>query len=53
MPRAEQCWPSSGHDTPYQIRSTPFATEPYDLTTSQTASDCPRRRPALEITRCL
>jgi hypothetical protein len=21
MPPAEQCWPSSGHDTPYQISS--------------------------------
>src|SRR5437868_13980087 len=28
MPPAEQCWPSSSHDTPYQISSPTFATEP-------------------------
>ena len=28
MPPAEQCRPFSGHDPPYQISSTPFATEP-------------------------
>ena len=25
---AEQCWPFSGHDIPYQTRSSTFATEP-------------------------
>ena len=29
MPPAEKCRPSSGHDTPYQISSTAFATEPF------------------------
>jgi hypothetical protein len=29
MPPAEQCRPLSGHDTPYQIRSIAFATEPF------------------------
>src|SRR5207247_130997 len=28
VPPAEQCWPFSGHDIPYQTRSTAFATEP-------------------------
>jgi hypothetical protein len=28
VPPAEQCWPFSGHDIPYQIRSITFATEP-------------------------
>ena len=28
MSSAEECWPFSGHDTPYQITSTAFATEP-------------------------
>jgi len=28
MPPVGQCWPSSGHDTPYQIRSAPFANTP-------------------------
>jgi hypothetical protein len=34
MPPAEQCWPSSGHDTPYQINSTAFATEPFLVSTA-------------------
>jgi hypothetical protein len=29
MSSAEECWPFSGHDTPYQITSTAFATEPF------------------------
>jgi Holliday junction resolvase len=28
MSSAEECWPFSGHDTPYQITATAFATEP-------------------------
>src|SRR5580765_8433131 len=28
VPPTEQCWPFSGHDTPYQITSATFATEP-------------------------
>jgi hypothetical protein len=28
MPPAEQGWPFSGHDTPYQVSSSAFATEP-------------------------
>ena len=29
MPPTEQCRPFSGHDTPYQISSIAFATEPF------------------------
>src|ERR1035441_3111936 len=31
MSSAEECWPFSGHDTPYQITATSFATEPSQL----------------------
>src|ERR1035438_163336 len=37
MSSAEECWPFSGHDTPYQITSTAFATEPIDC---QSATVC-------------
>ena len=28
VPPAEECWPFSRHDTPYQIGPTAYATEP-------------------------
>jgi hypothetical protein len=34
VPPAEECWPSSGHDTPYRIRSIAFVTKPYHQTIS-------------------